>query len=74
MDPMVFESEDTAADHASTTPQPPIVLAMDPTDSNPYQSIVEPKADEESGTVDHLATTPDGSSESNADTEIRELD
>lgn len=74
MDPMAFESETAAAAPASATPQPPIVLAMDPTDSNTYQSIVEPKADEESGTVAHLSTTPDGSSESNADTEIRELD
>ncbi len=75
MDTMAFETENATAypatnfQDASTTPQPPIVLAMNLTDTIPYQSSVEPKADEESGTV-----RPVGSSQSNTETEIRELD
>ena len=80
VDAMAFESETAAVSpttnfqDASTTAQPPIVLAMNPTDTMPYQSSSAPKADEEIGTAEDLSTTLDGSSQRNTATEIRELD
>ena len=80
MDATAFESEIAAVNpttnfqDASTSSQPPIVLAMNPMDPMPYQSSDSAKTDEETGTAEDLSTTLDGSSQSNTATEIRELD